>query len=186
VFRDAALAALDRIDPDLGAFIEVDRDEVLTSAESPRGGRLSGALVSIKDLIDTAGLRTTYGSEFFADHVPERNAPIVDTLEAEGAIVLGKTNLNEFAYGVSGYNPHYGAILNPLDRSRTAGGSSSGSAAAVAAGVCRVGTRPLALHPAFFGRPLGRGGDREQPVQRSSLLWLAGDTLQGRCHGCPR
>lgn len=138
MLRDAALAALDRIDPDLGAFIEVDRDEVLASAESPRGGRLSGALVAVKDLVDTAGLRTTYGSEFFATHVPERNAPIVDALEAEGAIVLGKTNLNEFAYGVSGYNPHYGAILSPQDRSRTAGGSSSGSAAAVAAGVCRL------------------------------------------------
>lgn len=136
--RDAVLAALDRIDPDLGAFIEVDRDKVLAEAESTRSGRLSGALVAVKDLVDTAGLRTTYGSEFFADHVPERSAPIIDVLEGEGAIVLGKTNLNEFAYGVSGYNPHYGAILTPKDRSRTAGGSSSGSAAAVSAGVCRL------------------------------------------------
>jgi aspartyl-tRNA(Asn)/glutamyl-tRNA(Gln) amidotransferase subunit A len=138
VSRDAASAALDSIDPDLGAFIEVDRDQVLASTESPRHGRLSGVLVAVKDLVDTAGLRTTYGSVFFADHVPERNAPIMDALEAEGAIVLGKTNLNEFAYGVSGYNPHYGPILTPKDRSRTAGGSSSGSAAAVAAGVCRL------------------------------------------------
>ena len=136
--RDAALSALDRIDPDLGAFIEVDRDKVLAAAEAPRAGRLSGVLIAIKDLVDTAGLRTTYGSEFYADHVPERNAPIVDALEDEGAIVLGKTNLNEFAYGVSGYNPHYGPSLTPKDRARTAGGSSSGSAAAVAAGVCRL------------------------------------------------
>lgn len=136
--RDTALTALDRIDPELGAFIEVDRDRVLAEAEAPRGGRLSGMPIAVKDLVDTAGLRTTYGSEFFADHVPESNAPAVDALEAEGAIVLGKTNLNEFAYGVSGYNPHYGAILTPQDRTRTAGGSSSGSAAAVAAGVCRL------------------------------------------------
>lgn len=137
--RDAVVAALDRIDPELGAFIEiVDRDRLLAQAEAPRDGRLSGALVALKDLVDTAGLKTTYGSEFFADHVPERNASIVDMLVAEGAIVLGKTNLNEFAYGVHGYNPHYGAILTPKDRSRTAGGSSSGSAAAVAAGVCRL------------------------------------------------
>jgi aspartyl-tRNA(Asn)/glutamyl-tRNA(Gln) amidotransferase subunit A len=136
--RDAALSALDRIDPDLGAFIEVDRDKVLAAAETPRAGRLSGLMIALKDLIDTAELRTTYGSEFYADHVPEQNAPIVDVLESEGAVVLGKTNLNEFAYGVSGYNPHYGAILTPKDRSRTAGGSSSGSAAAVAAGVCRL------------------------------------------------
>lgn len=136
--RDAALSALDRIDPDLGAFIEVDRDRVLAAAESPRAGRLSGMLVAVKDLIDTVGLRTTYGSRFFEDYIPERNAPVVDALEAEGAIVLGKTNLHEFAYGVSGYNPHYGATLTPQDRSRTAGGSSGGSAAAVAAGVCRL------------------------------------------------
>jgi aspartyl-tRNA(Asn)/glutamyl-tRNA(Gln) amidotransferase subunit A len=136
--RDAALTALDRIDPDLGAFIEVDRDKVLAAVEAPRAGRLSGLLIAVKDLIDTAGLRTTYGSQIFEDHVSERNAPVVDALEAEGAIVLGKTNLNEFAYGVSGYNPHYGAILTPQDRSRTAGGSSGGSAAAVAAGVCRL------------------------------------------------
>ena len=138
VSREAAVAALDRIDPDLGAFIEVDRDGVLAAAEDPRGGRLSGVLVAVKDLIDTAGLRTTYGSDFFADQVPEKNAPVVDALEAEGAVVIGKTNLNEFAYGVSGYNPFYGAILTPKDRSRTAGGSSGGSAAAVSAGVCRL------------------------------------------------
>lgn len=136
--RGVALAALDRIDPDLGMFIEVDRDKVLAEAEVSRGGRLSGTLVAVKDLVDTVDLRTTYGSEIFADHVPERNAPIVDALQAEGAILLGKTNLNEFAYGVSGYNPHYGPILNPKDRSLTAGGSSGGSAAAVAAGVCRL------------------------------------------------
>lgn len=136
--REAAVAALDLIDPDLGAFIEVDRERVLAAAEAPRGGRLSGVLVAVKDLIDTAGLRTTYGSDFFAEYVPEKNAPVVDALEAEGVIVLGKTNLNEFAYGVSGYNPFYGPILTPRDRSRTAGGSSGGSAAAVSAGVCRL------------------------------------------------
>lgn len=137
--RDATIVALDRIDPELGTFIEiVNRDRVLSQADTPRDGRLSGVLVAVKDLVDTSGLRTTYGSEFFADHTPERNAPIVDMLEAEGAILLGKTNLNEFAYGVTAYNPHYGAILTPKDRSRTAGGSSSGSAAAVAAGICRL------------------------------------------------
>jgi aspartyl-tRNA(Asn)/glutamyl-tRNA(Gln) amidotransferase subunit A len=138
VSREAAVAALDRIDPDLGAFIEVDKDRVTVAAEAPRSGRLSGVLIAVKDLIDTAGLRTTYGSDFFADHVPEKNAAVVDALEAEGAIVLGKTNLNEFAYGVSGFNPFYGPILTPKDRSRTAGGSSGGSAAAVSAGVCRL------------------------------------------------
>lgn len=136
--RNAALAALNRIDPALGAFITVDTDRILAEAEAPRTGRLSGMLVAVKDLIDTAGMRTTYGSEFFVDHIPDRDAPIIEFLKSEGAIVLGKTNLNEFAYGVSGYNPHYGAVLSPADRSRTAGGSSGGSAVAVAAGVCRL------------------------------------------------
>lgn len=138
--RMRALAALDRVDPALGMFIDVDADRVLVAAEVPRGGRLSGMFVAVKDLIDTRGIRTTYGSRFFADHVPERNAAVVDLLEAEGAIVFGKTNLNEFAYGVSGFNEHYGPMLAPADRTRTAGGSSGGSAAAVAAGVC-----PLAV-----------------------------------------
>lgn len=138
--RTEASAALDRIDPELGMFIELDPDRVLAAAEGPGAGRLSGMLVAVKDLIDTRGIRTTYGSAFFADHVPERNAAVIDTLESEGAIVLGKTNLNEFAYGVSGFNEHYGPILTPGDRTRTAGGSSGGSAAAVAAGVC-----PLAV-----------------------------------------
>lgn len=136
--RGAAIDVVDRMDPGLGAFIEIDRDSVLAQSENPRAGRLSGVLVAVKDLIDTAGLRTTYGSEFFADHIPEKNAPVIDALESEGAIVLGKTNLNEFAYGVSGYNPHYDPILTPRDHSRTAGGSSGGSAAAVSAGVCRI------------------------------------------------
>lgn len=136
--RSDASAALDRVDPELGMFIELDPDRVLAAAEAPPGGRLSGMLVAIKDLIDTRGIRTTYGSAFFADHVPERNAAVVDQLESEGAILFGKTNLNEFAYGVSGFNEHYGPILTPGDRTRTAGGSSGGSAAAVAAGVVEL------------------------------------------------
>lgn len=138
--RSAASAALDRIDPELGAFIEVDEDRVLAASEAPCGGRLSGELIAVKDLIATAGTRTTYGSDFFVEHIPERTAPIVEALEREGAVVIGKANLTEFAYGVGGYNPHYGPVLNPKDRTRTAGGSSGGSAAAVASGVC-----PLAI-----------------------------------------
>jgi aspartyl-tRNA(Asn)/glutamyl-tRNA(Gln) amidotransferase subunit A len=136
--RNDAIAALDRIDPDLGAFLEIDADAVVSTAEAPRSGRLADVLIAVKDLIDTAGLRTTYGSRFFEDHVPQGSAGVIEKLEREGAIVLGKTNLNEFAYGVNGYNPHYGPVLNPRDRTRTAGGSSGGSAAAVAAGVCRL------------------------------------------------
>ena len=91
--------------------------------------------MAVKDLFDTAGLRTTYGSILFADHVPERTAEAVARLEAAGYVNVGKTNLHEFAYGVTSYNPHFGEVQNPLAPDRTAGGSSAGSAAALAAGL---------------------------------------------------
>lgn len=94
-----------------------------------------GIPLAVKDLFDTAGLRTTYGSILFADHVPERTAEAVARLEAAGYVNVGKTNLHEFAYGVTSYNPHFGEVANPLAPDRTAGGSSAGSAAALAAGL---------------------------------------------------
>ena len=94
-----------------------------------------GIRLAVKDLFDTAGLRTTYGSILFAQHVPDRTAEAVARLEASGYVVVGKTNLHEFAYGITSYNPHFGEVPNPLAAGRTAGGSSSGSAAALAAGL---------------------------------------------------
>ena len=93
-----------------------------------------GTPVAVKDLLDTAGLVTTYGSALFVDHVPERTATSVVRLEAAGYSVAGKTNLHEFAYGISSQNPHFGTVPNPDHPGRLAGGSSGGSAAAVAAG----------------------------------------------------
>src|SRR5437763_10993386 len=93
-----------------------------------------GTLVAIKDLLDTAGLTTTYGSAIFADHVPDRSAEAVLRLEAAGYAVAGKTNLHEFAYGITSQNAHYGTVPNPRRPGRLAGGSSGGSAAAIAAG----------------------------------------------------
>jgi aspartyl-tRNA(Asn)/glutamyl-tRNA(Gln) amidotransferase subunit A len=104
-----------------------------TPAERP-----PGIALAVKDLFDTAGLTTTYGSRIFADNVPVRSADAVTRLEASGYGVVGKTNLFEFAYGITSQNAHYGTVPNPLDRSRTAGGSSGGSAAAVAAGLAQV------------------------------------------------
>ncbi|MDE3191554.1 MAG: amidase [Acidobacteriota bacterium] len=95
---------------------------------------LPGTPVAIKDLLDTAGLVTTYGSALFLDHVPDRTAASVARLEAAGYSVAGKTNLHEFAYGISSQNPHFGTVPNPGHPGRLAGGSSGGSAAAVAAG----------------------------------------------------
>jgi aspartyl-tRNA(Asn)/glutamyl-tRNA(Gln) amidotransferase subunit A len=94
----------------------------------------AGEPVAVKDLLDTAGLTTTYGSALFADHVPAASADTVRLLEAGGFAVAGKTNLHEFAYGISSQNPHYGTVPNPIAPGRLAGGSSGGSAAAIAAG----------------------------------------------------
>jgi aspartyl-tRNA(Asn)/glutamyl-tRNA(Gln) amidotransferase subunit A len=102
----------------------------------PRRARPTGAgePVAVKDLLDTAGLATTYGSALFADHVPTVSADAVQQLEAGGFAVAGKTNLHEFAYGISSQNAHYGTVPNPVAPGRLAGGSSGGSAAAIAAG----------------------------------------------------
>jgi aspartyl-tRNA(Asn)/glutamyl-tRNA(Gln) amidotransferase subunit A len=94
----------------------------------------AGEPVAVKDLLDTAGLTTTYGSALFADHVPAVSADAVLLLEAAGFAVAGKTNLHEFAYGISSQNEHYGTVPNPVALGRLAGGSSGGSAAAIAAG----------------------------------------------------
>src|SRR5438093_3468362 len=92
-----------------------------------------GIPLAVKDLLDTAGLTTTYGSAIFAEHVPARSAECVLRLEAAGYANVGKTNLHEFAYGITSENPHFGTVPNPLAPGRIAGGSSGGSAAAVAA-----------------------------------------------------
>jgi aspartyl-tRNA(Asn)/glutamyl-tRNA(Gln) amidotransferase subunit A len=94
----------------------------------------AGEPVAVKDLLDTAGVTTTYGSALFAEHVPVVSADAVQLLEADGYAVAGKTNLHEFAYGISSQNPHFGTVPNPAAPGRLAGGSSGGSGAAVAAG----------------------------------------------------
>jgi aspartyl-tRNA(Asn)/glutamyl-tRNA(Gln) amidotransferase subunit A len=94
-----------------------------------------GVRLAVKDLFDTAGIRTTYGSAVFADHVPAETAEAVRRLEAAGYANVGKTNLHEFAYGVTSQNLHYGTVPNPAAPGRTSGGSSGGSAAALAAGL---------------------------------------------------
>jgi aspartyl-tRNA(Asn)/glutamyl-tRNA(Gln) amidotransferase subunit A len=95
----------------------------------------SGIPLAVKDLLDTAGMTTTYGSAIFAEHVPRETAEAVIRLEAAGYGNVGKTNLHEFAYGITSENPHFGAVPNPIAPGRIAGGSSGGSAAALAAGL---------------------------------------------------
>lgn len=121
---DAALAAARRADDDLGRGI--DR------------GPLHGIPVALKDLFDTAGVRTTAGSRIFADRVPAEDSAVAARLAAAGAVRMGKTNLHEWAFGVTNQNPHFGAAKNPWDTTRVPGGSSGGSAIAVATGMCFV------------------------------------------------
>ena len=105
---------------------------------APQPGLLSGRRLAVKDLFDTAGIRTTYGSKIYADHVPERNAVAVQRLLDAGGVLVGKTHLPEFAWSVLGQNEWYGTCHNPAHPGKTTGGSSSGSAAAIAAGLCDI------------------------------------------------
>ncbi|MBA3376018.1 MAG: amidase [Actinobacteria bacterium] len=102
----------------------------------PGTGPLSGRTLGVKDLFDTAGVRTTYGSGLYSDHVPQRTAVAAQRLLDAGAVLVGKTNLTEFAWGVLGDNQWYGTCRNPVQPGLTTGGSSSGSAAALAGGLC--------------------------------------------------
>ncbi len=144
------LQRIDAVNPSINAFITLDRERALADArrldaELARGnlvGPLHGMPVSVKDLVDVAGLPTTAGSRVRRGHVATEDAPIVVRLRSAGAIIIGKTNLHEFAYGTTSEDSAYGPVRNPLDTSRSPGGSSGGSAAAIAAGLCAgsVGT----------------------------------------------
>ena len=140
--EEVVAAALQRLAarPELNAVITTCEEEALARARGGVSGRLAGVPLLVKDLIDTAGIRTTYASAIYRDHVPARSAPSVRALEAEGAIVVAKANADEFAWGTCGQNVHYGDTVNPRAPGRVAGGSSSGNAAALAAGMV-----PLAL-----------------------------------------
>jgi amidase len=142
--RELVQAHLDRIaavDPQLNAIVTLDpeaglaaadaADRALAGGEEP--GPLHGLPVAIKDVEDVAGMRTTYGSTLYADHVPDADAEIVTRLRRAGAIVIGKTNTPEFGAGSQTFNAVFGATRNPYDLTRTPGGSSGGAAAAVAA-----------------------------------------------------
>src|SRR5690242_11834066 len=138
------LSRIERLNSKLNAFITVASESALAEARGAerelfrgrRGGALHGIPVALKDNIYTQNLRTTMGSTILRDFVPAEDATVVRKLRRAGAIVLGKTNLHEFAYGVTSENPHYGPVRNPWNRDRIAGGSSGGSAAAVAAALC--------------------------------------------------
>jgi len=138
------LNRIERAQPALNAFITITRERALADAKASarrfaKGaplGPLDGIPIALKDNIWTAGIRTTTGSKILGSFVPSVAATAAEKLRAAGTILLGKTNMHEFAYGVSTENPHYGAAHNPWDVSCSTGGSSGGSGAAVSAGLC--------------------------------------------------
>ena len=140
----ACLKRIETYDPSLNAFITVTRDQAMQAArameaEQRRGnwrGPLHGVPIALKDNIDTAGIRTTAASELFKDRIPSEDAEVVRKLNNAGAILLGKTNLHEFAYGGTSSVSFFGPVHNPWSLERVPGGSSGGSAAATAAALC--------------------------------------------------
>jgi aspartyl-tRNA(Asn)/glutamyl-tRNA(Gln) amidotransferase subunit A len=128
--RDALLERIERLDGRLNCFLLVCRDAT-PSADGP----LRGVPIAVKDNLETAGVRSTGGSRILADYVPTEDAPAWGRLRAAGAVLQGKTQLHEFGMGPTSINPHHGPSRNPWDLDRVPGGSSGGSAAAVAAGL---------------------------------------------------
>jgi aspartyl-tRNA(Asn)/glutamyl-tRNA(Gln) amidotransferase subunit A len=123
----------------LHAVITPTRDSALACARETTDGPLAGVPLLVKDIFDTAGVRTTYGSGIFRDNVPVRSATSVRRLLDAGAIMLGKANLHEFAWGVTSRNRAFGAVVNSARPDRIPGGSSGGNASALAAGLCALG-----------------------------------------------
>jgi len=141
---NACLARIERVNPALNAFITITADQARAEAKAAeadimrgrRRGPLHGIPLALKDLFDTAGVKTTAASAVFADRVPSQDAEVVRRLRQAGAVLLGKLNMHEFAYGDTSAVSHYGPVRNPWDRTRVSGGSSGGSGAAVAARLC--------------------------------------------------
>jgi len=140
----ACLQRIEQLNPLLNAYITVIAETALNQARALEEeaqhnrwrGPLHGIPIALKDLIDTAGVHTTAASAVFADRIPCRDAEVVSRLKAAGAIILGKLNMQEFAYGDTSVDSHYGAVRNPWNLEHIAGGSSGGPAAAVAVGLC--------------------------------------------------
>jgi aspartyl-tRNA(Asn)/glutamyl-tRNA(Gln) amidotransferase subunit A len=137
---DALAERIAEVEPQLKAFLTLTVDEARAAAGAAEAAYARGAArplegipLAVKDLYDTAGIRTTYGSPMFAHHVPEADADAVRLAKEAGAIVIGKTSTHEFAWGISSYNAHFDSGRNPWDLTRVSGGSSGGSGAALAA-----------------------------------------------------
>src|SRR5690242_15006125 len=137
---ERSISAAERLSETLNAFLEIDREGALRRAAEVEqsGGALAGLPIAIKDNICVLGMQTSCGSRILGDYHPPYNATVIDRLINAGAVVIGKTNCDEFAMGSSNENSAFGPVKNPWDTTRVPGGSSGGSAAAVAAGIVPV------------------------------------------------
>lgn len=194
------LRRIERQNPSLNAFLTVAADHALAAARRAekqllrrRSSRrdnfpLLGIPITLKDNIWTRGIRSTAGSKILRDFIPPEDSTVARKLARAGAILLGKTNLNEFAYGITGANAHYGAVHNPWAPDRISGGSSAGSAVSIAAGLCAgslgtdtggsirvpssfcgiVGLKPTFGRVSVFGTmPLSPSFDHVGPIARN-------------------
>jgi len=193
---NAALKRIERLNPGLNAFITVTPDHAMERArqadtELASGhdrGPLHGIPIAVKDLFHMRGVHTTDGSILFEHLVPDENSTVVEKLEAAGAVIVGKLNMHELAYGITSANPHFGPVRNPWDNGRSPGGSSGGSGAAVAAQIVyaamgsdtggsiripaafcgTVGIKPTYGRVSRYGTmPLGYSLDHMGPLARS-------------------
>src|SRR5256886_5725540 len=166
----AHLAQIERVNPKVNAIVTLTAERALDEARAKdaalargeAGGPLFGLPVAHKDLVPTRGIRTTFGSPIYRDHVPDQDALLVERLRAAGAITFGKTNTPEFGAGSQTFNEVFGRTLNPYDPSKTCGGSSGGAALAPACGMVliadRRGTRRSLRDPASFSQLGGLPG----------------------------
>ena len=194
------LRRMERQNPSLNAYLTITAEPALRSARRaekqflrPRSSQrenlpLLGIPISIKDNIWTRGIRSTAGSKILSEFIPSEDSTVVQKVSRAGAVMLGKTLLNEFAYGITGGNAHYGPVHNPWALDRISGGSSAGSAVAIAAGLCAaslgtdtggsirvpsafcgtVGLKPTFGRVSVFGTmPLSPSFDHVGPMSRS-------------------
>lgn len=182
---EAHLRQIERVNPQVNAIVTLLPDRALDGARAAdaalaRGeaiGPLHGLPIAHKDLVPTKGIRTTWGSPIYRDHVPDQDALIVERLRGAGAITIGKTNVPEFGAGSQTFNPVFGATLNPYDTTKTCGGSSGGAAVALACGMIPIAdgsdTGGSLRNPASFCNVVGfRTSPGRVPVWPRPLGWI--------------